>query len=171
MSHTAVRFSAIVAADDRGIIGHGNDLPWDIPDDRKRFRRLTDGHVVVVGRLTHESIVGRLGRPLPNRTTVVVSRQPQPDEAHNCQEYLEQTLELVRPKFVCALGGTAAKYLLGTEMGITRLRGRFYDYRGTPVMCTFHPSYLLRSPEKKKDVWEDMKTLLRRMGKPVPGKG
>jgi uracil-DNA glycosylase len=103
-------------------------------------------------------------RPPGNRT-------PLPDEASNCSEWLEKTLDLVRPKFLCALGGTAAKYLLGTETGITRLRGKFFEYRGVPVLCTFHPSYLLRSPEKKKDVWEDMKTLLGRMGKPIPGKG
>lgn len=103
-------------------------------------------------------------RPPGNRT-------PLPDEAAHCQEWLEKTLDLVRPKFLCALGGTAAKYLLGTETGITRLRGKFFEYRGVPVLCTFHPSYLLRSPEKKKDVWEDMKTLLGRMGKPIPGKG
>ncbi len=99
------------------------------------------------------------------------NRQPLPEEAHNCSEWLEKTLDLVRPKLLCALGGTAATYLLGTTQGITRLRGKFFEYRGIPVMCTFHPSYLLRSPEKKKDVWEDMKTLLKRMGKPVPGKG
>jgi DNA polymerase len=99
------------------------------------------------------------------------NRQPQPDEAHHCSEWLEKTLELVRPKYLCALGGTAATCLLGTSLGITKLRGRFFEYRGIPVMCTFHPSYLLRSPEKKKEVWEDMKTLLRRMGKPIPGQG
>jgi DNA polymerase len=98
------------------------------------------------------------------------NRQPTPEEAANCREYLEQTIDLVRPRFICALGGTATTHLLGTTVGITRLRGKFLEYRGIPVMCTFHPSYLLRSPEKKKDVWEDMKTLLARMGRPVPGK-
>lgn len=98
------------------------------------------------------------------------NRKPQPDEAENCREYLERQIELVRPKFLCALGGTAATGLLGTTLGITRLRGRFYEYRGIPLLCTFHPSYLLRSPEKKKDVWEDMKLLLARMGRPVPGR-
>jgi DNA polymerase len=102
-------------------------------------------------------------RPPGNRT-------PTPEEASNCREYLERTLELVRPKYLCALGGTAATHLLGTTAGISRLRGRFYEYRGIPVMCTFHPSYLLRSPEKKKEVWEDMKRLLARMGRPIPGK-
>jgi DNA polymerase len=102
-------------------------------------------------------------RPPGNRT-------PTPEEANNCKEYLERTLDLVRPKFLCALGGTAVTHLLGTTVGISRLRGRFLEYRGIPVMCTFHPSYLLRSPEKKKEVWEDMKTLLTRMGRPIPGK-
>jgi DNA polymerase len=99
------------------------------------------------------------------------NRQPLPDEADHCREYLEATLELVRPKYICALGATAAKYLLGTASSISRLRGRFLDYRGIPVMCTYHPAYLLpsRSPEKKRDVWEDMKRLLARMGRPIPG--
>jgi DNA polymerase len=57
-----------------------------------------------------------------------------------------------------------------TTPSISRLRGKFLEYRGIPVMCTFHPSYLLRSPEKKKEVWEDMKKLLVRMGRTVPGK-
>jgi uracil-DNA glycosylase family 4 len=96
------------------------------------------------------------------------NRQPQPEEAANCREYLERTLELVRPKYICALGATAAKYLLGTSQGITKMRGNFYDFRGTPVMCTFHPSYLLRDPTKKKEVWDDMRALLTRLGKPIP---
>jgi DNA polymerase len=96
------------------------------------------------------------------------NRPPQPEEAAHCREYLEETLDLVRPKYICALGATAAKYLLGTSLGITKMRGKFYDYRGIPVMCTFHPSYLLRDPTKKKEVWDDMKTLLTRMGRPIP---
>ncbi len=96
------------------------------------------------------------------------NRQPLPDEADNCREYLDKTLELVRPRYICALGATAVKYLLGNSTGITKLRGRFLDYRGTPVLCTFHPSYLLRDPTKKREVWEDMKALLTRLGKPIP---
>jgi DNA polymerase len=101
-------------------------------------------------------------RPPGNRT-------PLPNEAANCREFLERQLELIRPKFICALGSTAARYLLNTTQGIGQLRGRFHDYRGIPVMCTYHPAYLLphRSPGKKKDVWEDMKMLLARMGRPV----
>jgi dihydrofolate reductase len=70
-----VRTSAIVAAADNDVIGKGADLPWHLPADLRRFRQHTSGHVVVAGRRTHESIVTRLGRPLPGRTTVVVSRQ------------------------------------------------------------------------------------------------
>jgi DNA polymerase len=99
------------------------------------------------------------------------NRLPNAEEASNCREWLEQTLELVRPRIVCALGGCAAQNLLGSTLGIGRLRGRFHDYKGIPVLCTYHPAFLLphRSPERKKDVWEDMKKLLARMGRPVPG--
>jgi dihydrofolate reductase len=64
----------IVAADDKDTIGKDGTLPWHLPEDLKRFRRLTTGHVVVAGRVTHESIVNRLGHPLPGRLTVVVTR-------------------------------------------------------------------------------------------------
>jgi DNA polymerase len=102
-------------------------------------------------------------RPPGNRT-------PTAEEADHCREYLEKQLELVRPRFLCALGGTAATHLLGTKLSLGKLRGRFHDYKGIPVLCTYHPAFLLphRSPEKKKDVWEDMKKLLARMGRPVP---
>lgn len=99
------------------------------------------------------------------------NRQPKPEEASSCREYLEASIALVRPKVICCWGAVAAQNLLQTKTGITRLRGRFYEYQGIPVLCTFHPAALLegRSPEKKKDVWEDMKTLLGRIGRPVPG--
>jgi len=98
------------------------------------------------------------------------NRQPKPDESQNCREYLDAQLDLIRPKFICTLGATASQNLLGTTQLISRLRGKFHEYRGIPVICTFHPAALLpgRSPEKKKDVWEDMKVLLTRMGKPIP---
>jgi uracil-DNA glycosylase family 4 len=100
------------------------------------------------------------------------NRLPTVQEAGNCREYLERQLELVRPKFICALGACAAQNLLGTSLGIGKLRGRFHDYKGIPVMCTYHPAFLLpgRSPHRKRDVWEDMKKLLERMGRPIPGR-
>ncbi len=100
------------------------------------------------------------------------NRVPTAQEAGNCREYLERQLELVRPRFLCALGACAAQNLLGTTEGIGKLRGRFHDFKGIPVMCTYHPAYLLpgRSPQKKRDVWDDMKRLLERMGRPIPGR-
>jgi DNA polymerase len=97
---------------------------------------------------------------------------PLPNEAANCLEFLERQIDLVRPKFICALGGCAATNLLQTTLSIGKLRGRFHDYRGIPVLCTYHPAFLLphRSPEKKREVWEDMKFLLRRMGRAIPQK-
>jgi DNA polymerase len=100
------------------------------------------------------------------------NRQPKPEEADHCREYLDGTIELVRPKIICCWGAVAAQNLLRTKTGITRLRGQFYSYRDIPVICTFHPAALLegRSPEKKKEVWDDMKMLLDKIGRPVPGK-
>jgi uracil-DNA glycosylase len=95
------------------------------------------------------------------------NRLPLPHEAANCREWLEKTLEMVRPKYICALGACAAQNLLGTKQAIGKLRGQFHDYRGIPVLCTYHPAFLLRSPDRKKDVWEDLKKLLARMGRPV----
>jgi len=98
------------------------------------------------------------------------NRLPTAQEAGNCREYLDRQLELVRPKFICALGACASQNLLGTSLGIGKLRGRFHDYKGIPVMCTYHPASLFpgRSPQNKKLVWEDMKQLLERMGRPIP---
>ncbi len=96
------------------------------------------------------------------------NRQPLPNEAANCREWLDKTLELVRPKYLCCLGASAAQNLLGTTLSIGKMRGRFYEYKGIPVMATYHPAFLLRSPERKKDVWDDLKKLLARMGRPVP---
>jgi uracil-DNA glycosylase len=98
------------------------------------------------------------------------NRTPLANEAANCRGFLERQLELVQPKFIVALGGCAATNLLGTTLSLGKLRQRFHDYRGIPVMVTYHPSYLLphRDPSKKREVWEDMKMLLTKMGRPIP---
>lgn len=92
------------------------------------------------------------------------NRPPTPEESANCREYLEGQLDVIRPEFICCLGATAAKQLLGLDIPISKLRGTFQTYRGIRVMCTYHPAYLLRNPDAKRDVWEDMKKLLREMG-------
>ena len=98
-----------------------------------------------------------------------MNRVPAKEELANCRGYFDRQLELVRPKFICCLGATAAAHVLGKKLALGKLRGAFHDYKGVPVIATFHPAALLRNPEWKKDVWDDMKTLLRKMGRPVPG--
>ncbi|MBI3556727.1 MAG: uracil-DNA glycosylase [Deltaproteobacteria bacterium] len=86
------------------------------------------------------------------------NRAPENDEVRECEKFLFRQLEAIRPRIVVALGGTALKCLLhDEEVRISRLRGTFTDYRGARLMPTFHPAYLLRNPEAKKDVWNDMK--------------
>jgi DNA polymerase len=86
------------------------------------------------------------------------NRQPLPDEAANCAGYLARQLEILRPKVIVALGGTAAQHLLQTHDGITRLRGRFYTYGAAQLMPTFHPAYVLRNytPDTRKKVYDDL---------------
>jgi DNA polymerase len=92
------------------------------------------------------------------------NRNPLPDEVGNCRGYLNRQLALIRPEFICCLGTIAAQTLLQTDTPISRLRGKFFDYQGIAVACTYHPAYLLRNPAAKKDVWEDMKALMRKLG-------
>ncbi len=92
------------------------------------------------------------------------NRNPLPDEVMNCRGYFERQLAIVRPEVICCLGAVAAKSLLCTEQSIGKLRGRFHDYQGIPVVCTYHPAYLLRNPAAKVDAWEDLKMMMRRLG-------
>jgi uracil-DNA glycosylase family 4 len=92
------------------------------------------------------------------------NRPPQPDEVANCRGYFERQLEIIRPEFICCLGASAARALLETEEPIGTLRGRWFSHGTAQVICTYHPSYLLRNPAAKRDVWEDMKVLMSRMG-------
>jgi DNA polymerase len=85
------------------------------------------------------------------------NRNPEPDEVASCRPFLEETIRLVAPRAIVTLGTFAAQALLETDEPIGRLRGRWREARGVRVMPTFHPAFLLRSPERKKDVWEDMK--------------
>jgi DNA polymerase len=84
-------------------------------------------------------------------------RPPNYEEISQCLPYIEKQIDIIKPEIICALGNVAAKTLLNTETGITKLRGRFYDYRESRLMPTFHPAAILRNPSLKRDVWEDMK--------------
>ena len=87
------------------------------------------------------------------------NRNPEPDEIQTCQPFLFAQIDAVQPKVIVALGAFAVRTLLQREDAISSLRGRVFDYRGAKLVPTFHPAYLLRSPDKKRDVWEDMKTV------------
>ncbi len=85
------------------------------------------------------------------------NRNPLPEEVEACRPFLEAQLQAIRPKLVLVLGGVAFKALFRTDTGITRSRGRWWDYQGIPVMPTFHPAYLLRKPEDKRLTFDDLK--------------
>lgn len=91
------------------------------------------------------------------------NRPPEQDEIAACSPFLFRQITAIQPKILVALGGTALKCLWGEEAKITKLRGQFIEFRGIPLMPTFHPSYLLRNPSAKKVVLEDMQNVLQRL--------
>jgi DNA polymerase len=97
------------------------------------------------------------------------NRNPEPDEILSCQPFLDAQIQAIQPRVIVGLGKFGAQWLLKTAEPITRLRGRMGQYQGIPVMPTYHPAYLLRNAAGKKDVWEDMKVVLKLLGRPVPG--
>jgi DNA polymerase len=98
------------------------------------------------------------------------NRNPSPEEAGNCREYLLAQLEVLQPEFICCLGTIAAQNLLETTTPIGQLRGRVHHFGSIQVVATYHPAYLLRNPSAKRATWDDMKMLLTAMGLPVPEK-
>ncbi len=89
-------------------------------------------------------------RPPGNRT-------PLPEEVAACVPFLHEQLAIIQPRVICTLGAVAAHALLETPTALSHLRGRFHQYRGIPLMSTYHPAYLLRNPDAKRVVWEDLK--------------
>ena len=107
-----------------------------------------------------------LGRPDVYIANVVKcrppgNRLPEAEEVAACTPFLRRQIAAIRPLFICTLGSCAAQTLLKTSEAVSKLRGRFFDYEGIRVLPTFHPAYLLRNPEKKREVWEDMKLLMK----------
>ena len=100
------------------------------------------------------------------------NRKPTSDEMATCIPYLHEQIDLIRPKVIVALGATAVEGLLGKTIGITKLRGAWKTYRGTPLMPTYHPAYLLRNQamSEKRKVWEDMLAVMEKLGMPISQK-
>jgi uracil-DNA glycosylase family 4 len=88
------------------------------------------------------------------------NRNPEPDEVAACKPFLKRQLAAIQPEAICTLGAVAAHVLLESGAPVSALRGRFHTYKNIPLMPTFHPAYLLRNPEQKRAVWEDMKKIM-----------
>jgi uracil-DNA glycosylase len=91
------------------------------------------------------------------------NRNPRIEEIRQCLPFLKRQLAAIRPRVICALGSVAAGTLLETDAPISRLRGRFHEFMGTPLMPTFHPAYLLRNPDQKRKVWEDIQKIMKKL--------
>jgi DNA polymerase len=103
-------------------------------------------------------------RPPGNRT-------PEPEEANTCTPFLFRQIDVVRPQVLVALGATAATYLLGARQPLAGLRGRLHAFRGTQLIVTYHPAYLLRDPRQKKEAWIDLQMAMKELGLKPPAKG
>ena len=102
-------------------------------------------------------------RPPGNRT-------PAPEEANTCTQFLFRQIDVVRPEVLVALGATAATYLLGARQPLAGLRGRVHSFRGSQLIVTYHPAYLLRDPRQKKEAWADLQIAMRELGLKPPAK-
>ncbi len=92
------------------------------------------------------------------------NRNPEPDEIISCEPFLIRQLGAIHPKVICALGKFAAQTLLRTEEKISSLRGRWFEYQGIRIIATYHPAYLLRNPDEKRIVWDDLKKIMTALG-------
>ena len=102
-------------------------------------------------------------RPPQNRT-------PEPEEANTCSPFLFRQIDVIRPEVIVALGATAATYLLGQRQPLAGLRGRVHSFRGTKLIVTYHPAFLLRDPRQKKEAWADLQIAMRELGLKAPSK-
>jgi uracil-DNA glycosylase len=98
------------------------------------------------------------------------NRAPERDEADTCSPFLMRQIDVVKPRVIIALGATAAKNLLAMNDSMANLRGRWYDFRGTKLIVTFHPAYLLRDPRQKKETWKDLQMVMKFLGMKPPAK-
>ena len=119
-----------------------------------RAGQLLNKIIEAIGLKREDVLIGNVNRCRPPQ-----NRTPTHEEAATCKPFLLREIAVVQPEVIVVLGNTAMKNLLDTKEGITKLRGKFQDYRGIKVMPTFHPAYLLRDPSKKRETWADMKTV------------
>ena len=128
-----------------------------------RAGQLLNKMIVAMGFKRGEVYIANILKCRPPR-----NRDPSPNEEVCCIGYLHRQIEIIRPRVIVALGRIAAQSLLETDLALGRLRGRFHDYRGTKLLVTYHPAFLLRSPSYKAAAWDDLKAVLNELGLPVP---
>jgi DNA polymerase len=116
-----------------------------------RAGKLLDQMLVAIGESRDSVFIANILKCRPPN-----NRDPKADEAASCREYLNNQIALVRPKIILAVGRIAAQNLLGTDDPVGRMRGRPYDLDGIPLVVTYHPAYLLRSPSQKQKSWSDL---------------
>lgn len=114
--------------------------------------------IVAMGVTREEVYIGNIIKCRPPH-----NRDPAPDEIAQCEPFLRQQIDVIKPGVIVALGTHAARTLLRTDEGITRLRGRWTEYHGRPLMPTFHPAYLLRNMAKKREAWSDLQQVMKKM--------
>jgi len=128
-----------------------------------RAGKLLTQMIKAMGLTREEVFIGNIVKCRPPG-----NRVPTPDEMEACMPYLREQIQILKPRVIVALGSTAVKGLLHCTSGITRLRGTWMSFDGIDLMPTFHPAYLLRDPSKKKDAWDDLQEVLRRLGREAP---
>ena len=147
------------------VFGVGNpDADWMIigeapgaEEDRQgepfvgRAGKLLDEMLKAAGQAREQVFIANILKCRPPN-----NRDPKADEAAACRGYLERQIEMIRPKIILAVGRIAAQNLLGSDAPVGRLRGRVHDLDGIPLVVTYHPAYLLRSPSQKQKSWDDL---------------
>ncbi|MDP6526218.1 MAG: uracil-DNA glycosylase [Kiritimatiellia bacterium] len=130
-----------------------------------RAGQLLTRMIEAMGYTREEVFIGNIVKCRPPE-----NRAPEPAEMIACMPYLKRQIAALQPRVIVALGATAVKGLVEMPkgMGITKLRGTWMSFEGIDLMPTFHPAYLLRNANMKKYVWEDLKTVLHHLGRPIP---
>ena len=161
------------ALDASFLLAAGDISAEAVPIDLSKAGQLLTKIIQTMGLSRQTVYIGNIlkCRPdMPNQASG--NRKPTPEEMQTCIPYLHQQIDLIRPKVIVALGATAVDGLLGKTIGITKLRGNWRTYRGTPLMPTYHPAYLLRNQalSEKRRVWEDMLQVMEKLALPISEK-
>jgi DNA polymerase len=130
-----------------------------------RAGQLLNNMITAMGLKREECYIANVVkcRPPGNRT-------PEPEEANTCSPFLFKQIDVVRPQVLVALGATAATYLLGARQPLAGLRGRVHAFRGTSLIVTYHPAFLLRDPRQKKEAWADLQIAMKELGLKAPAR-